>query len=91
MHVIDNKEKNRFEAEIDGHRAIIEYSVKPNILVLEHTEVDKELAGKGVGSELIESVLLEMELRGLKVIPKCSFVEKYINSHPEWKSILAHP
>lgn len=89
MNVIDNKEKNRFEAEIDGQQAIIEYSVRPNIMVLEHTEVDKSLAGRGVGSELIESVLLQLELRGLKVIPKCSFVEKYINSHPEWKSILA--
>lgn len=89
MNITDNKEKNRFEAIIDGHLAFVEYSVKPGILVLEHTDVDKALAGKGVGSELIETVLLEMELRGLKAVPECSFIAKYIEKHPEWKSIVA--
>lgn len=89
MHVKDNKEMKRFETEIDGHLSFVEYSVQPGILILEHTEVDKALAGKGIGSELIETVLLEIELRGLKVIPQCTFIAKYIEKHPEWKSILA--
>lgn len=89
MHVVDNKEKSRFEAEIDGHEAFIEYTVHPNALTLTHTEVDKALSGRGVASELTESVLLQLELRGLKVIPECSFVEKYIEKHPEWESIVA--
>jgi len=88
MNVIDNKVKNRFETEIDGYKAFVEYTVKPDILVLTHTEVDKALAGKGVGSEMIEAVLLQMELRGLKAIPECPFIAKYIDRHPEWKSIL---
>lgn len=89
MHVIDNKEENRFEAKIDGHIAIIEYSVKPGLLSLNHTEVPKELSGQGIAGELTEKVLLQIEQRGLKVIPKCSYIEKYISKHPEWKSILA--
>lgn len=89
MRVVDNKEKNRFETEIDGHQAIIEYSVLPNVLTLEHIEVDKQLSGRGVASELTESVLLEIELRGLKVIAECPFINSYIKNHPEWESILA--
>lgn len=89
MRVIDNKEMNRFETEIDGHQAIIEYSVLPNILSLNHIEVDKELAGKGVASEMTEKVLLQIEQRGLKVIPICPFIKKYIQKHPEWNSIIA--
>lgn len=89
MRVVDNKEKNRFETEIDGHQAIIEYSVQPNVLTLEHIEVDKQLSGRGVASELTESVLLEIELRGLKVVPECPFIKGYIKKHPEWESILA--
>lgn len=91
MNVIDNKEKNRFETKIDGHEAFIEYSVKPGILSLNHTEVDKALAGQGVASEMIEKVLLEIELRELKVIPVCSFIERYISKHPEWQSIVVGP
>lgn len=89
MNVTDNKEKKRFETKIDGHEAFVEYSVQPGILSLDHTEVDKALAGQGVASDMIEKVLLEVELRGLKVIPACPFIEKYISKHPEWKSIVA--
>lgn len=89
MNVTDNKRESRFETKVDGHNAFIEYSVLPGILSLDHTEVDKALAGQGVASEMTEKVLLEIELRGLKVIPACSFVEKYISKHPEWQSIVA--
>ena len=89
MRVIDNKEARRFEAEVDGHWAIIEYSVLPNILSLNHVEVEKTLEGKGVATEMAEKVLLQIELRGLKVIPVCPFIKKYIQKHPEWKSIIA--
>lgn len=88
MNVVDNKEKQRFETFIDEHRAIIEYSVQPGVLVLEHTEVDPALKGQGVASELVEKVLLQIELLGLKVVPQCPFVKKYIEKHPEWNSIL---
>jgi len=89
MRVIDNKEKNQFEAEIEGSHAKIEYSVQPGVLSLNHTEVPKELSGKGIASELTERVLLQIELRGLKIIPVCPFIKKYIEKHPEWKSIIA--
>lgn len=89
MRVVDNKEENRFEAEIDGQMAVIEYSVKPGIVSLNHTEVPEALSGKGVASEMIEKVLLQIEQRGLKVIPVCPFIKKYIQKHPEWESIIA--
>lgn len=89
MRVIDNKEEHRFEAEVEDHTAIVEYTVQPGILSLDHTEVPKELSGQGVASEMVEKVLLQIELRGLKVIPVCPFIKKYIDKHPEWKSILA--
>ncbi|MGO3182293.1 MAG: GNAT family N-acetyltransferase [Aequorivita sp.] len=89
MNVIDNKEKNRFETRVDGHLAFIEYTVQPGVLSLNHTEVDKALAGQGIAGEMTEKTLLEIELRGLKVIPACSYTEKYISKHPEWKSIVA--
>ena len=89
MQVIDNKEKNRFETVIDGHKAIIEYSIMSGVLSLNHTEVPKELAGQGVASEMTEKVLQQIELRDLKIIPACPFTKKYIDKHPEWKSIVA--
>lgn len=88
MRVVDNKELNRFETEIDDHIAFIEYSVLPGILSLNHTEVPKALSGRGIANEMTEKVLLEIELRGLKVIAVCPFIKKYIEKHPEWQSII---
>lgn len=88
MRITDNKEKSRFEATVDGHKAIIEYKAMPSIISLTHTEVDDRLEGKGVASEMTDLVLQQIERRGLKVIPVCSFIKNYISKHPEWSSIV---
>lgn len=88
MRLIDNKEENRFETTIDGHEAFIEYSIEGDVMSLNHTEVDKELSGKGVAGDLTENVLLEIERRGLKVNPVCSYVAHYISKNPEWESVV---
>lgn len=89
MHYVDKVEERKFIAEVNGYTAHIKYSLQPDIVVLEHIEVDKELAGQGIASELTESVLLGIESRGLKVVPECPFIKSYIDKHPEWKSIVA--
>lgn len=88
MDIKDNKEKSRFEVEIEGSTAFVEYKTEPDVLVLTHTEVPKELGGRGVASEMVEVVLLQAELRGYKIKPECGFIKSYIEKHPEWKSIV---
>ncbi len=89
MKISDNKEKSRFETEVDGQIAFIEYNVMPGIIIITHTEVPKTLEGKGIASDLTEQVLLQIERRGLKVVPSCGFTKSYISKHNEWISILA--
>lgn len=89
MHFKDNVEKRRYETEVDGLKAFIEYNVAPDIITLEHIEVDKELSGRGIASDLTEAVLMHLESRDLKVIANCPFIKSYIEKHPEWESILA--
>ncbi len=89
MKVIDNKEKSRFETEVNEQIAFIEYKVQPGIIIITHTEVPKTMEGKGIASDLTEQVLLQIERRSLKVVPSCPFTKSYINKHAEWLSILA--
>lgn len=53
--LIDNEEKHRYEFQIDGKIAEIDY-IKSNNgeIYLVHTEVPASLGGKGVGSQLAE-------------------------------------
>jgi predicted GNAT family acetyltransferase len=86
--VIDNKARQRFELEVEGHLAIAFYKMDGNALTLLHTEVPPELNGKGVGARLAQGALDQVRTAGLKVIPQCSFVKAWIGKHPEYKDLL---
>jgi len=87
--ISDNKEKNRFETTIDDKTGFIDYKRKDEVIHLTHTEVPKELEGKGIGSALVKHALQATKDEGKKVISHCSFVSGYIERHPELKSYLA--
>ena len=64
--LIDNEEKHRYEFQIDGKIAEIDY-IKSNNgeIYLVHTEVPASLGGKGVGSQLAEKALADMAMMGM--------------------------
>lgn len=84
----NNKSKSRFELEIDDYTAYVDYALSPGSIVLIHTEVPKELSGRGVGSILAKAVLENVRTQGLKVEPRCEFLAGYIKKHPEFASLV---
>ena len=85
-----NETKNRFELEVDGHIAFIEYILnKEYIIFLTHTEVPPALEGKGVGKRIVETTFQYIKERNYTLAPLCPFVAKYLRIHPEWQSLLA--
>lgn len=88
--LIDNARERRYEFHIDGQIALIEYMKdgKGDVL-LTHTEVPVDLEGQGIGSELTEAVLQDIDNQDLKVVPLCPFVAAYIKKHPEWRHLIA--
>jgi len=82
-----NKEANRFEVHTHNQTAFVDYEIDQNQIELIHTEVPKELGGKGIGSYLAENSLKFAKNNQLKVKPSCSFIKNYIDKHPEYQSI----
>ena len=69
--------------------AKIEYIKTPNgEIYLTHTEVPRALGGKGIGSQLVEKTLKDIEQKDLRLVPLCPFVAGYIHKHPEWRRIV---
>ena len=68
---------------LEGKTAIVEY-ILPNsqIIYLTHTEVPRELEGKGVASAIVSKVLNYIRENGLKMAPLCPFVAAYLKRHP---------
>jgi predicted GNAT family acetyltransferase len=85
--VRDNAERHRFELDADGHIAFSEYTRDGATLTIKHTEVPKELNGKGIGSALVRGLLDIVRAQGLKVVPLCPFVAGYIAKHPEYADL----
>lgn len=85
--VRDNAERHRFELDADGHIAFSDYTRDGTTLTIKHTEVPKELNGKGIGSGLVRGLLDIARAQGLKVVPLCPFVASYIAKHPEYADL----
>ncbi len=85
-----NPEKNRFELNVEGHTAIIDYILNnQGIMFLTHTEVPQQLEGKGVGSKLVKETLEYIREKQYKLAPICPFVSAYLKRHPEWQDLLS--
>ena len=87
--VKDNPTKSQFEMIVEGHTALAAYRLKPGVLTFTHTEVPKELGGRGIGSQLAKGALDQVRQRGLKVVPLCPFIKAYIEKHPPYQDLLA--
>jgi predicted GNAT family acetyltransferase len=87
--VRNNPTRNRYELEVDGHLAVAVYSLAPGVITFVHTEVPKELGGRGVGSTLARGALEDVRRQGLKVVVRCSFIRAFMAKHPEFNDLLA--
>lgn len=84
-----NKERHRFEMKIDDKYAFINYRQYGDVVDLVHTEVAEALEGKGVAATLVEETLQYAAAHQLKIIPSCSYVQHYLQKHPEWNRLVA--
>lgn len=86
--LVKNETKKRFEIEVDGHFAFINYGETGKQIALVHTEAEPELAGTGAAAAVVEKTLEWIETNGYSLLPFCPYVFSFIKRHPEWKRIV---
>ena len=84
----DNTALSRFELEVDGVTAFMNYKRAGNVLTLKHTETPVAARGRGIASNLVEAVLEEARARGLKIAPRCPFVRAWLAKHPQYSDLV---
>lgn len=87
--VHDNTERHRFELEVEGQIAFANYRRDGDVLNIVHTEVPRDLNGKGYGSQLVAGTLELIRSRGQKMRPMCGFVRHFLREHPDYADLLA--
>lgn len=87
--VRDDPARQRFELEVHGELAFVDYRRDGRKLLLTHAEVPPALRGGGIGSALVNGTLALVRERGEQVVPLCSFVAHYVRQHPEVHDLVA--
>jgi len=88
LQVRHNREHSRYEVELDGQRALIQYRDAGGVRYYLHTEVPEALEGHGIASRMAKAALDEAQAEGLTIVPLCPFVRGYIEKHPEYKPMV---
>jgi uncharacterized protein len=88
MNVINNLDRQRFELEIAGEFAFIEYRMNEGAIYLMHTFVPDNLRGQGLAQKLAQFALDMIHQEKLPLKIYCPFVTKYIQEHPQYKDLL---
>lgn len=88
LEVVKNDATNRFEFNVDGFIAFIDFKQVDQLIKLIHTEVPEELGGRGVAAALVEKTLVYLETNNFTLYPYCPYVYSFIKKHPEWKRVV---
>jgi len=87
--VIDNAARQRYELQLDGAVAFIDYTVAGKVRTLTHAEVPETMRGGGIAGRLTSGALDLARSQGLQVVPRCPYVVTYIDRHPEYQDLVA--
>ncbi|MEV7279422.1 GNAT family N-acetyltransferase [Streptomyces sp. NPDC093111] len=80
--------RHRYEILVDEQRAgLTAYRDRDDRRVFFHTEVDEAYAGQGLASILVENALNDVRASGLRIVPVCPYVAKFLKKHEEFADI----
>jgi predicted GNAT family acetyltransferase len=57
-------------------------------IVIDHTEVDDSLEGKGIGKHLVAAAVKYARAKNLLIKPTCPFVKKVLESSEDFEDVL---
>jgi uncharacterized protein len=87
--VTDRPETRRYVIEANGEPAgLLQYRLEAHRIIFTHAEIDPDREGQGLGSQLAAFALDDARSRGLEVLPRCPFVESYMQRHPEYTDLV---
>lgn len=78
----------KYEISVDGTVAgFADYTDHGTVRELPHTVVDKAFGGRGLAGKLVGFALDDIRAASLQVRPTCSYVDAYIDKHPEYADL----
>ncbi|MFI9507065.1 GNAT family N-acetyltransferase [Nocardia sp. NPDC052566] len=89
--VRNNTALERFEIYVDSAIAgYVEYQDTVSERAFVHTEIYPQHEGQGYGRVLIEAALNATRAEGLGALPMCPMVHHFIETRPQYLSMVPH-
>ncbi|MEO8534194.1 MAG: GNAT family N-acetyltransferase [Flavobacterium sp.] len=87
---INDSRKGAFEAVEDGKEAgKMTYTwAGDSKFIIDHTEVNEEFNGKGVGKKLVMAAIEYARANALKIIPLCPFAKSVFDKNTDMHDVL---
>jgi len=80
--------RGRFHATQDGHLCVLDYQLRDNVMVIQHTGVPEAVGGRGIAAQLTRHALDTARQHGWRVLPLCSYAVAYIARHPDYQDLV---
>lgn len=81
--------RHRYEISVDGALAgFTEFRDDGARRIFFHTEVDDAFAGQGLAGQLVQRALTDTRAAGLRVVPVCAYVARYVRRHDEFADLV---
>lgn len=76
--------------EQDGKRlAEMTYSkAGDSLIIIDHTEVDESLRGKGLGRKLLDKIVEMLRIQDIKAMPLCPYAKSVFDKDPTIGDVL---
>lgn len=88
--IVHTPESGRYELFIDDVLAgYSEYVERNGVRDFNHTVTLPEFRGRGVAGEVTEYAMSDTRAAGATVLASCSYVDHYLDSHPEFADLRA--
>ncbi|MGV3761304.1 GNAT family N-acetyltransferase [Parapedobacter sp.] len=86
----DNGKKGRFTAVVNGQGAgLMTYTwAGEHKFIIDHTEVNPEFSGQGVGKALVMAAVEFARESGLKILPLCPYAKSVFEKTPAIGDVL---
>jgi predicted GNAT family acetyltransferase len=74
----------------DGKRlAEMTYTVAGSRVIIDHTQVDDSLRGKGIGAKLVGAAVDWARQDNVKLMPLCPYAKSVFDKTPDYSDVLA--
>ena len=87
--VTQESHPTRFEISDDGEVfGFAQYVDHDGQRIFFHTVIGEAYGGRGLAAIVVREALDATRAEGLRIVPVCPYVKKYVETHHDWDDIL---